>query len=300
MSAGRVLLEIAGRAVVLGFLVYLVVFLAFAVLPLDPARSLLGPMASTEAVATLNARYGFDLPIPARLARVTMEMLQGNFGESLTYGEPVVPLVGSALAKTLLRLALALLLGFVGARLLVPAIVSAGFSGSRHALAAVAGVPSFVLLALLLMIFSAGFGLSTFLNPLLYNLLAICVAALVVFATIALTIYDRVDYKTSPSRPALFLLMLHAPADRLVLILLRGAMPAALAALANSVAPALTALTFAEFVFGLDGFSLMFMRACSYGDMAVVAFGSFIVALVLVVVQSAVSIGSKLADRRLA
>jgi len=299
MQLLRTLGRFAGRAIVLGFMVYLLVFVAFAVLPLDPARSLLGPMASSEAVSELNAHYGLDLPLPAKLAKVTLRAVQGDFGVSLIHGVPVVPLVASALGTTLVRLLLALTIGFMMARKLVPVLVSTGFQGTSTLLAGIAGVPSFVLLALLLMVFASGFGLSPFQHPLAYNVLAVLVAALVVFVTVALTIFERINYQHHPSRPAQFLLMLHAPVDRLVHILMRSAMPAAFAALANSVAPALTALTFAEYVFGLDGFGVMFLRACSYGDMAVVAFGSLIVAFLFALVQSGMATSSRMADRRM-
>ncbi len=300
MRASNILINIAGKALVTAFLVYLLVFVAFAVLPLDPARSLLGPVADQQAVAALNARFGFDAPLPERLWRVTFLALQGDFGQSITYGEPVVPLVARSLVTTFVRLGLAAIVGFILAWLFVPWIIEKNFRVGRLFMIAAAGVPSFVLLAILLMIFGAALGVPPSQANGLYNVLAVLVAALAVFSAVSLTIFDQMDFRTNPGRPAQFLLMLHAPEARILHILQRGALPSALAALANSIAPALTALTFSEFVFGLDGFSIMFMRACDRGDIAIVAFGSLSLAVILVALQGIAQFVAMRADARLA
>ncbi len=281
-------------------LVYLVVFLAFAVLPVDPARAVLGPLADQRSVAALNARYGFDASLPERLFRATSQLLKGDFGVSVVFGEPVVPLAGRALATTLGRLALAVPLGAFVAIWLVPRIVSRGWRAARFVLLAMAAVPTFALLALLLMLFGALFGLTPSQARTFYEIVAVLVAAGVVTAAVSITLLDRLDFRSGRSRQADFLMLLGAPVDRMVAILMRGALPSAMAATANSVTAALTALTFAEFVFGLPGFSVMFMRACTNGDLAIVAFGSLILALILSVVQTTADLLAAHSDRRLA
>lgn len=292
-------LTVLARAVVTAVLVYFVIFLAFAVLPLDPARAVLGPLADEGAVAALNARFGFDAPLPERLVRVTGQILRGDFGVSVIYGQPVLPLVAGTLSITLLRLAIAVPLGAAAALWLVPHMVTRDWRVGRFVLVAVAGIPSFVVLALLLMVFGSFLAFAPSQSRALYEILAVIVAALVVAAAVSITLLDRVDFRAGRSRQADFLMLLRAPVDRMVAILMRGAMPSALAATANSVAPALTALAFAEFVFGLPGFSVMFMRACDNGDLAIVALGSLILAVMLATIQGFADLIAVRADRRL-
>jgi peptide/nickel transport system permease protein len=299
MTTARIWIAVLARAIVTAVLVYLVVFLAFAVLPLDPARAVLGPLADERAVAALNARFGFDAPLLERLVRVASRMLQGDFGVSIVFGQPVVPLVAQSLSTTMARLAVAVPLGSMAAVWLVPRIVTHDWRAGRLALLAVAAVPSFVLLALLLMVFASFLELAPSQARVLYEVLAVLVAALVVAAAVSITLLDRLDFRSGRSRQADFLMLLGAPVARMMAILMRGAMPSALAATANSVAPALTALTFAEFVFGLPGFAVMFMRACDNGDLAIVALGSLVLACILAVVQGLADFAAARADRRL-
>jgi len=299
MSSARIWMAILVRAIITAILVYSVVFLAFAVLPLDPARAVLGPLADERAVAAMNARFGFDAPLPERMMRVAARMLHGDFGVSVVFGQPVAPLIAQALSTTLARLAVAVPVGAMGAIWLVPRIVTRNWRAAKLALLAAAAVPSFVLLALLLMIFSSFLSLAPSQARVLYEGLAILVAALVVTAAVSITLLDRLDFRSGRSRQADFLMLLGAPVARMMAILIRGAMPSALAATANSVAPALTALTFAEFVFGLPGFAVMFMRACDNGDLAIVALGSLVLAGILAMVQGLADVAAARADRRL-
>ncbi|TMJ20508.1 MAG: ABC transporter permease [Alphaproteobacteria bacterium] len=299
MGTARIWFTVLARAIITALLVYLVVFLAFAVLPLNPARAVLGPLADESAVAALNARFGFDAPLHERLVLVASRMLQGDFGVSIVFGQPVVPLVAGALSTTLARLAVAVPLGSLAALWLVPRIVTNDWRAGRFGLVAAAAMPSFVLLALLLMVFGSFLAFAPSQARVLYEGLAIFVSALVVMASVSLILLDRLDFRADRSRQADFLMLMRAPADRMVSILMRGAMPSVLAATANSVAPALTALTFAEFVFGLPGFGVMFMRACDNGDLAIVAFGSLVLAVILTFVQGIADAVAARADRRL-
>jgi peptide/nickel transport system permease protein len=256
-------------------------------------------MADEGAVAAVNAQFGFDAPLPERLVRVTSQLLRGNFGVSIVYGEPVGPLVGRALSLTLLRLSLAVPLGAAAALWIVPRIVAGNWRVVKIAVIGAAAVPSFVLLALLLTLCASFLGASPSQARWLYEGLAIAVAALTTMAAVSLTLMDRLDFRHRRSRQADFLLLLHAPVDRMVALLMRGARPSTFAAAANSVASALTALTFAEFVFGLPGFSVMFMQACDNGDLSIVALGSLVLAVILVLMQGIADLISARTDQRL-
>lgn len=59
-------------------------------LPGGPATALLGEKATPEAVARVNAAYGFDKPILEQYVTYMGKMLQGDFGNSILTGRPVM------------------------------------------------------------------------------------------------------------------------------------------------------------------------------------------------------------------
>ena len=59
-------------------------------LPGDPARAMLGEKATPEAIARINAQFGFDQPLHVQFVTYLGQLAQGNFGASSRTGEPVV------------------------------------------------------------------------------------------------------------------------------------------------------------------------------------------------------------------
>ncbi|SJN22433.1 Dipeptide transport system permease protein DppB (TC 3.A.1.5.2) [Micrococcus lylae] len=59
-------------------------------LPGGPATALLGDKATPEAVARVNAAYGFDKPILEQYVTYMGKMLQGDFGNSILTSRPVM------------------------------------------------------------------------------------------------------------------------------------------------------------------------------------------------------------------
>src|SRR5437867_8256157 len=94
--------------------VSLIVF-ALSYLGGDPARALLPLDTAPEDVEAFRHAAGFDQPLPIQYARFVGRALSGDFGQSLRYREPVMPLVLArlplTLALTLSGLAVALMVG---------------------------------------------------------------------------------------------------------------------------------------------------------------------------------------------
>jgi peptide/nickel transport system permease protein len=83
------------------WLLSIVVFLGCQVLPGDPARAILGPLADPRAVASLNERLGANRP-PIEVYLSWMGgMLTGDMGQSYAYRSPVAPFIGAALVNSL-------------------------------------------------------------------------------------------------------------------------------------------------------------------------------------------------------
>ena len=75
------------------FVVAVFVFALLHIAPGDPTAMLLGPYALDEDVVKLREALGLDRSIPVQLGIWLKRLLQGDLGESLTAGVPVIELV---------------------------------------------------------------------------------------------------------------------------------------------------------------------------------------------------------------
>ena len=89
--------------------------------PGDPARVLLGPRASPEAVAALERHYGLDKPILTQYAVYLRNTLRGDLGRSIIYKVPVLDLILTRMTPTLYLIAGGLLLSVIFTLLLATA-----------------------------------------------------------------------------------------------------------------------------------------------------------------------------------
>lgn len=152
-----------GGAVVSLFLVAVLGFFLFRVLPGDPARAMTrSTPVSAEQLAALRHRFGLDQPLHVQFRDFLADLLRGDLGMSYTYRRPVAELIGERIGPTLLLVGtatvLAVLLGlWMGTR----AAWRHG-SATDRGLTSVAltlwSVPTFWLGLLLLMAFGVGVG----------------------------------------------------------------------------------------------------------------------------------------------
>ena len=88
-------------ALVTLWLLSIIVFLAAHVLPGDVGRRILGPFADARAVAGLDHQLGVDRPLLVQYLTWFGGALHLDFGDSLSYREPVAGLLGHALLNSL-------------------------------------------------------------------------------------------------------------------------------------------------------------------------------------------------------
>ncbi len=79
----------------------MLVFFIAEVVPVDPARSALGPYAAQEAVDALREQMGLDRPASVRYFDWISNILRGDFGESIYYQRPVGDLVAVRVQRSL-------------------------------------------------------------------------------------------------------------------------------------------------------------------------------------------------------
>ena len=140
----------------------IVIFLALAWLPGDPARVLLGMNAEPEQVAALRQRMGLDRPLIVQYAAWIGGVLQGDLGRSQTYDVPVAELLAGRIA---LSLPLALLSLALTAMLALPlGLLAAARPGGARDAGIMLGVqvglaiPNFWLGLLLIILVALGLG----------------------------------------------------------------------------------------------------------------------------------------------
>ena len=112
------------------FIVSLLAFLAFQIIPGDPTTDLLGTEASQEARAELRAQLGLDRPALVRYWDWLTSFLTGDMGESYNYRLPVSGLLGEKLVITgvlalmsfLFTIALSIPLGILAGSVRSPAL----------------------------------------------------------------------------------------------------------------------------------------------------------------------------------
>lgn len=70
--------------------VIVVTFLLTRVLPGDTAAYFAGPAATPQAIEEIRAKLGLDKPLPEQFVRYVSDLARGDFGSSLTTGQPVI------------------------------------------------------------------------------------------------------------------------------------------------------------------------------------------------------------------
>ena len=84
------------------FMISLLTFVAFHIIPGDPARLILGTEASEEKLALLRHQLGTDLPLSQQYTGWIKGFLHGDFGRSIRYSMPVVDLLAGRVQVTVL------------------------------------------------------------------------------------------------------------------------------------------------------------------------------------------------------
>ena len=79
----------------------IIIFLIARVVPGDPARIALGPLATAEQVTNLRHKMGLDRPLYVQYVRYVSGLVRGNFGQSLLTQRSVASDLRSAFPATL-------------------------------------------------------------------------------------------------------------------------------------------------------------------------------------------------------
>ena len=144
------------------FGISVVTFVLVQLIPGDPARILLGPKATEEAIAAVRERFGLDATLIVQYGHFIANLMQGDMGRSVIYRAPVLDVVSLRIAPTLFLLLYGVTLSVLIA---VPlALAAAWRAGSvtdqavRVFSTAGIGLPAFWLGLMLMLLFSIQLG----------------------------------------------------------------------------------------------------------------------------------------------
>lgn len=102
----KLILKKSASLIITLFVVSLLAFLAFQIIPGDPTTKILGTNASPQKVAQLRAQLGLDRPVLIRYWDWLVSFVKGDFGTSYNYLRPVSSLLADKLPVTALLTAL--------------------------------------------------------------------------------------------------------------------------------------------------------------------------------------------------
>lgn len=279
------------RRVLYGILtVALVILLTFMIqylIPGDPARTIAGPKATPELLASIRARLRLDDPLPVQLWNYFASVVQGNLGESYTRNRPVLDLILERLPATGMLAAAALMMEVIlGASLGLWEALRPTRSWALAAVnVALLSIPAFALGFLLLLFFGylipvfpvdGGTGWSHLVLP----AVTLGVLGAPYYANLV-----RDGMKDALAAPYTRTAVAKGLPKRYIVTrhVLRNALPPSITMLGMDVAIMFSGVVFVEAIFGWPGIGALQTRAFADVDRPVLM-GTVIVAAVIVVV----------------
>ena len=104
------ILKRVGLGLITLWILSVIVFFAAQVLPGDPARAILGPLAAPSAVNALSHQLGTDKPVIEQYWTWITHFVTGDPGNSYQYQAPIGPLLTTALVNSLKLAAVAFII----------------------------------------------------------------------------------------------------------------------------------------------------------------------------------------------
>jgi peptide/nickel transport system permease protein len=122
----KFILKRLGLALITLWILSMIVFFVGQILPGDPGRSILGPLAAQSAVRALDHQLGVDKSVTSQYLTWIGHILRGNLGHSYQYQAPIGPLLTAALGRSLKLAAVAFVI-------VVPLAIGAGVLAALNA-----------------------------------------------------------------------------------------------------------------------------------------------------------------------
>ncbi len=95
------------------FIVVMFTFILTRIIPGSPAATILGPQASAADIAAMEVKLGLDQPKLQQFVDYIGNILQGDFGPSYMYNQPVLDLIAERIPSTLQITVVALIIALI-------------------------------------------------------------------------------------------------------------------------------------------------------------------------------------------
>ena len=285
-------------------LVSMVTFLLTDLLPGGPARAMLGPKATQQQIQDFIHANGYDRPLPVQYGIWINNVLHGNLGYSLKLNQSVGALIADRLPKTVVLMAISLLVALIIAiplgiyqarrRNTIGDYTVTSFAFIFYAM------PSFLLGLLLVLVFSADLGWFAPTAPQTGNVwqilsqanamvLPVATLALITIATFSR--YMRSSVMENLTQEYVRTALANGASDQRVMVVhvLRNAMIPIATLLGLSLPSLVAGAAITESVFNYPGMGYTFINEAQVRDYPVVLGFALVVSVATV-------IGSLLAD----
>ena len=268
-----------------------------------------GRALPADQIAQINAHYHLTDPFPVAYWRWLLEIVHGDFGQSLILRESVANLVSARLGTTALLVAYAgILIAIGGLSLGVLGAVRGGWVDALivSGTGAIAAVPTFVAAVVLVTIFAVNlswfpvFGSGSEFRDQLWHLtlpaIALALAAVGFCARVSRTAVlgergrEHVDTARSRGRSEGSILIRH---------ILRNALVPITTAYGITIASLIAGSVVVENAFSLNGIGTLLIKAVQDHDLAVVQAVSLILVAAFVLVNTAVDLVYPILDPRI-
>src|SRR5512135_1969299 len=93
--------------------ILLVTFIIVRLIPGDPCVAMLGERATPAMCFAFRERFGLNDPVLIQFGRYLVNVVQGNFGDSIRFGRPVVDVIAERLPMTIELTVCAMLLSTI-------------------------------------------------------------------------------------------------------------------------------------------------------------------------------------------
>lgn len=162
MRKGRFLLKRFVYIIFVFFIISILMFTIYKMLPGDPAKMMMGenvkPEVYQQQYELARKQLGLDDPLPVQYAKWMGNMLRGNFGYSIKYHRPVKDIIGTPMKNTVMLNLFSMILVFLVSIPLgiVLAVKKNSLLDKAVQVVTIVGysVPSFVICLLLIYVFA--------------------------------------------------------------------------------------------------------------------------------------------------
>ena len=291
-------------SVVLVFISSVAIFLLMALVPGDPARTILGANATPQSIAYLRQQLGLNEPLYLQYGQWLLGALHGDLGNSVFSGVSVISEIASRIPVTLSLILLStVVIALLGGTLGLLSAIKGGWLGRLLDTISLVGLalPSFwvgvvivAVFAVALTIFPAtGYVPLTFSPGLWILSLILPVAALSLAGVTILAKQMRDSALDVLSRDYIRVLRGNGISERSILFkhVLRNAALPSLTVLGITVVGSLAGAVFVENVFVLPGLGTLVTQATTTHDIPVVLGVGLFFTLFVIIVNLLIDIG---------